>query len=223
LINADEVAQYLKDHPAFFNERPELLNSLTVAHPHDGRAVSLVERQVVSLREKNAILESKLRELIVFGSHNDVLADKLHRLTLALLRAEDVDMTMGVLIESLKSDFAIPQAVVRWWDGVAPEVTHEAFSNVSDGMQDYVAGMRHPYVGPVVAHESRSWLPEAFDPQSFAYVPLRTDVCAGVLMVASEDGERFTADMATDVLTRLGELATVSIERYVELPTLQLA
>ncbi len=220
----DDVAAYLRSHPAFFNAHPQLLAELQVEHPQDGRAVSLVERQVLALREKNGSLESKLRELIIFGSHNDVLADKLHRLTLALLRADDLEMTFGVLVESLKSDFAIPQALVRWWDGADPNlVSHEAFADVSDGMRDYVSGLRVPYVGPLAAHESKTWLPSGGDAQSYAYVPLNTDVSAGVLMLASEDGQRFSPDMATDVLTRLGELATVAIQRYIEIPMLQRA
>jgi uncharacterized protein len=209
MMNAEEVGQFLKAHPDFFELHPEVLAELNVSHPQDGRAVSIVERQVLSLREKNASLEAKLRELIIFGSHNDVLADKLHRLTLALLRSDDIDSTLGVLIESLKTDFGIPQAAVRWWDG--------------NGMQDYVSGLRAPYVGPLAAHESKEWLPPTFDANSFAYVPLRTEVCAGVLMLASEDGQRFSNDMATDVLTRLGEFATVSIARFVSVPTLQIA
>jgi uncharacterized protein len=225
LINANEVVDYLRQHPDFFNEFPESLNALTVAHPQDGRAVSLVERQLVSLREKNASLESKLRELIIFGSHNDVLADKLHRLTLALLRADDLDSTHGVIVESLRADFAIPQVIVRWWDGgCAKSPNHAMFATVSDGMQDYIGGLRTPYVGMLRAHESGEWLGEhGASVQSFAYAPLRTDVCAGVLMLASDDPQRFTPDMATDVLMRLSELSTVAIERFVDSPSLQLA
>jgi uncharacterized protein len=223
-MSSEEVAAYLKANPEFFEEHPALLDHMTVSHPQDGRAISLVERQLGTLREKNASLEAKLRELIIFGSHNDVLADKLHRLTLALLRAEDLEMTLGVLIESLKTDFAIPQAVIRWWDGTSQKTPHHtAFSLVSDGMRDYVSGLRAPYVGPLSAHESGDWLPPGSTVQSYAYAPLRTDVCAGVLMLASEDGQRFTPDMATDVLTRLSELATVAIERYVDAPSLLIA
>jgi uncharacterized protein len=224
MITVEEVGQFLREHPDFFENHPELLAGLNVSHPQDGRAVSIVERQVLSLREKNSSLEAKLRELIIFGSHNDVLADKLHRLTLALLRADDIDSTLGVLIESMKTDFAIPQAAVRWWDGKGPtQSKHTAFEPTSDGMQDYVSGLRAPYVGPLAAHESKEWLPPGFQATSFAYVPLRTQVCSGVLMLASEDSQRFASDMATDVLTRLGEFATVSIERYVSVPTLQIA
>jgi uncharacterized protein len=224
MMNAEEVGQFLKAHPDFFELHPEVLAELNVSHPQDGRAVSIVERQVLSLREKNASLEAKLRELIIFGSHNDVLADKLHRLTLALLRSDDIDSTLGVLVESLKTDFGIPQAAVRWWDGKGPvQSQNVAFQGASDGMQDYVSGLRAPYVGPLAAHESKEWLPPTFDANSFAYVPLRTEVCAGVLMLASEDGQRFSNDMATDVLTRLGEFATVSIARFVSVPTLQIA
>ena len=61
-MSPEEVAQFLKANPEFFGERPDLLESLLVPHPHGGRAIPLVERQMVSLREKLKGLEGKLAE-----------------------------------------------------------------------------------------------------------------------------------------------------------------
>ena len=45
-ISGDTVAQYLRDNPSFFDVHAELLASVTVPHPHGGRAVSLVEERL---------------------------------------------------------------------------------------------------------------------------------------------------------------------------------
>ena len=79
LTHPDQIAQYLLDHPSFFEAYPDLLASLAVPSPHGQRAVSLVERQVDILRERNKQFELKLAELVHHGRENDAIADKLQR------------------------------------------------------------------------------------------------------------------------------------------------
>ena len=43
-MNAEEVAQFLRTHPQFFDRHPELLESISVPHPYGGRAIPLAER-----------------------------------------------------------------------------------------------------------------------------------------------------------------------------------
>ena len=63
-MNAEAVAEYLKQHVEFFEQYADLLAEIYVPHPHGGHAIPIAERQIVTLREKNGQLESKLRELI---------------------------------------------------------------------------------------------------------------------------------------------------------------
>src|SRR5207244_1501539 len=88
-MDASAVADYLKQNPAFFEQYADLLAEIFVPHPHGGRAIPIAERQIVTLREKNAQLETKLEELIQFGTENDAISDKLQRSTLALFAAAD--------------------------------------------------------------------------------------------------------------------------------------
>ena len=44
-MNADDIARYLRTHPQFFDQHPELLESINVPHPYGGRAIPLAERQ----------------------------------------------------------------------------------------------------------------------------------------------------------------------------------
>src|SRR6202011_5363039 len=94
-MNANDVADYLQQHPEFFAEYADLLAEVHVPHPHGGHAIPIAERQIVTLREKNTQLESKLRELIQFGSENEAISERLHRSTLALFSAADLETTLG--------------------------------------------------------------------------------------------------------------------------------
>ena len=70
-MDASAVADYLKQHPQFFEEYADVVAQIFVPHPHGGHAIPLAERQILALREKNQQLENKLRELIRFGTEND--------------------------------------------------------------------------------------------------------------------------------------------------------
>ena len=215
-VTGADVAAWLKATPDFFMDHADVFSAMRIPHPQGGHAISMVERQLISLRERNTQLEKQLSELIGYGQHNDGLIEKLHRLTLALLRAPNARVTLDVVNESMRSDFAIPFSAVRWWGGQIAESDLEASTVCSPEFRSYIGGLDRPYVGPNAAHESRYWLADAESTaQSFAYVPLSDGGVAGVLMLASADGGRFTPDMATDVLTRLAHLTSAALARFV--------
>src|SRR5436309_15995455 len=101
-MEANFVADYLKQNPQFFEDYADLLAGIFVPHPHGGHAIPIAERQIISLRERNGELEARLRDLIRFGSENDAIGEKLHRATLALFGAFDLATTLAVLYQSLQ-------------------------------------------------------------------------------------------------------------------------
>ena len=88
-MSPDDVATFLRTHPQFFDQHPELLEKIHVPHPYGGRAIPLAERQTVALREKQKVLEGRLAELMQFGEQNDAISEKVHRLAAALVGARD--------------------------------------------------------------------------------------------------------------------------------------
>ena len=74
------IADYLQSNPDFFERHATLLTKLNLPHNRGSSAISLVERQVAALRDKNEKLETRLRELIEVARGNDALAAKIHRL-----------------------------------------------------------------------------------------------------------------------------------------------
>ena len=213
-MEASAVADYLKQHPEFFEDCADLLAEIYIPHPHGGHAIPIAERQIVTLREKNAQLEAKLRELIEFGSENDTISEKLHRSTLALFAAPDLETTLGVLYQSLRDDFHVPQVAMRLWGNVPGQSYLPELAAASPESRDYAAMLGAPYCGNQVLGEVREWFEDAPSLASFALLPLRTDTTFGLLALASDDASRFFTGMGTMYLTRLAELASVTTARF---------
>src|ERR1700720_4458827 len=171
-MNANDVADYLKQHTEFFEDYADLLAEIYIPHPHGGHAIPIAERQIVSLREKNGQLEAKLRELIQFGSENDATIEKLHRSTLALFSAADLETTLGVLYHSLKDDFHILNVALRLWGKVPEQSYLPELAATTQELRDYAAALDGPFCGALAPFESRDWF-EGTSPTSFAFLPLR--------------------------------------------------
>ena len=71
-LSEQAVHDYLAAHPDFFERHSTLLSSLHLPHASGG-AVSLVERQVSVLRQKELKLQRQLRELLNVARENDTL------------------------------------------------------------------------------------------------------------------------------------------------------
>jgi len=215
MLDAQTVADYLKSHPEFFERHPELLGEIFLPHPHDGRAIPLAERQILALRERTRQLEGKLTQLVKFGSENDTLSEKMHRLTLATIAAPDIATSVQVLEHSLWEDFSVPYVGLRLWAQPIRDVHLAAFDAVSAELRDHAATMGQPYCGTEPPEEVMAWVgtPEA---SSYALVPLRTRSTFGLLVLGSSDPNRFYAEIGTLYLTRLGELASMSFQRFLK-------
>ncbi len=212
-MKAEEVAQVLNQHPEFFEDYAEMLAEVVIPHPHGGRAIPIAERQILSLREKSRRLEAKLGELIRFGEQNDAITDKLHRMTLALIGARDIDLVLHVLAFNLREDFAVPHVGVRLWNGFAPaDAAHAA--EASAEAKRFAEELSGPHCSAHAMADTASWFGEAGPHlRSFAYVPLRADEPFGLLALASEDPQRFYPEMGTLYLRRLGEIAAAALLR----------
>src|SRR5512139_3189487 len=111
-VAEDQIGEYLVGHPEFFERHPGVLARLQLPHQRGSAAVSLVERQVLVLREKHGALEQKLKELIENGRANDAITDRVHRLTRRLLRARDFNAVIAGLETSLREDFGASRWVI---------------------------------------------------------------------------------------------------------------
>lgn len=211
-MKPDDVAAYLKEHPEFFENYAEIVADVFIPHPHGGRAISIGERQILTLRERSKQLENKLTEMIQFGEENDVIGEKVHRLTLALIGARDVPALLHAVDFNLREDFAVPHVALRLWhEGAA------AAESISETTRSFAAGLLHPHCGPLPMANTAAFFGEAAPRlKSYAYVPLRGRDTFGLLALASEDVQRFYPEMGTLYLTRIGEVIAACLLRHLE-------
>src|SRR5580765_7529933 len=146
-MNPDDLARFLRANPQFFDQNPELLETIHVPHPYGGRAIPLAERQTVALREKTKQLEGRLAELIQFGEENDAISEKVHRLAVALVGARDFPALARSLYFHLREDFAVPHVALRVW-GKSVALDFEEAKPVDEREREHASMMGAPQCGP---------------------------------------------------------------------------
>ena len=216
MLTTDQVADFLRQNPGFFEQHVDVLMNLQIPHPHGGRAVSIGERQLVAEREKSRLLEDKLRELIRFGEENDALGGKVHALACRLVDAGGLDATLDTVYLDLLDHFAVPHVAVRLWNVAEATAEAKEFGAVPAEMRQFVDKLDVPYCGNHAVYESQAWFGESAPHlKSFALVALRHGETAfGVLALASEDAQRFYPEMGTLYLARIGDLLGHGLRRY---------
>ncbi len=220
-LEPTQIAEYLRKHPDFFESNIALLTDVEIPHPHGGRAISISERQVLALREKSRVIESRLAELIRFGEENDAISDKVHRLACALLGAADLDDVLLIITSQMREQFGVPHALVRLWHP-SIAVDQPANAETMPELRAFVAAMKTPYCGQHAVYETNRWFGDAAPHlKSFAMARLGDKTPFGVLLLATEDAERFYAEMGTLYLTRIGELASAAVAAHIAANVLQ--
>lgn len=209
-MQAEDVSRYLATHPEFFDNYPHLLTDIRVSHPFDGRAISIAERQILNLREKVALLETKLAELIRFGEENDAISEKMQHIAVAMMSARDLATLIHALTLNLHDDFGIPHVALRIWHGTGE--TSE-FAAVSEAIRNWAGELPRPQCGAPLTDEVLDWFTDAGRLRSFAAIPLKGQQSLGLLVLASEDAHRFYPQMGTLYLQRLGELVSAGLQR----------
>jgi len=197
---ADDVARYLKQHPDFFDAHPELLENLHVPHGGNG-AVSLVERQLKVLRERQAASRERLAELVRVARNNDQLAERIHKLTLRLLHARTEADVRAQVEASIREDFDVaPTQLV-----LEPEKRPMLESLLSAGK---------PRCGHFSEAQRKSLLGDSgASIASMAIIPLGPGATLGALVLGSTDADRFNPAVSTDFLARIGEMISAALTR----------
>jgi hypothetical protein len=203
-MRAEEVALYLRDNPQFFEDHADTLAQISLPHPHGGRTISLSERQLLALREKNKELEKKLREMISIAQENDALQHKVHDFVIALFAARDLATLQETIPHLLRDIFAIPHTVLHLWQTNPPSAEVLAFAD----SQAQPVCLHHP------AHDTAAWFGErAPQLHSYAYLPLHEDSeTIGLLVLASEDKQRFYPEMGTVFLQRIAQAVSSALQ-----------
>lgn len=205
-MRAEDVAQYLLDNPKFFEAHLDTLLRINLPHPHGGRTISLSERQLLAVREKNKELEKKLHDLLLLAKENDGLQHKVHEFIMALFAAQDLATLRDMVPHLLGDIFNVPHSVLRLWQTHPPSAEMLAFADA----QAQPVCLHH------AAHDSAAWFAVAHRQlHSYAYLPLHAGSdTVGMLVLASEDKQRFYPEMGTVFLQRIAEAVASALHPH---------
>lgn len=216
LPDADDVARFLEAYPDFFERNPALITGLRLTTALGGRTVSLQERQVELLRDKARQLELKLAALTRNANSNDDILGNLHQWILRLLSDHEED-TPAAVLQSMRESFALPAASLRLWN-LLPEHEDAWFAGTDANAIEFADKHATPVCGPASGCPGIVWLDDAPSMQSAALLPLRRragEPSFGLMVLGSPDPQRFSNELATDILARIAELASVRLQHLI--------
>ncbi|MDR5778039.1 DUF484 family protein [Caballeronia sp. LZ065] len=235
-MNPREVADYLLDNPDFFVEHAELLGSIRLSNPHGKAAVSLQERQMEMLRDKNKQLERRLAELLRYGHENDSISTKFNRWTVRVISQRDPYVLPKTISAGLCDVFDVPHAALRLWDIDEAYRQADFARQVGEEVRIFANSLTAPYCGANTDFAAAQWLgvensasatvapgdgPSDVERkvESVALITLRDPQAGpdapsiGLLVMGSPDPRRFHDGMATDFLIQIGALASAALSR----------
>ena len=216
-LSEDSIADYLKSHPDFFERHPTLVLGLKLPHRAGGASISLVERQVSLLRQRNSQLERQLKDLVAVAKQNDALVEKIHQLCLKLMRAPTLPARLAELETGLREDFAAERAVLVLFPDSPAEAVRDGFvrrMNADDtDVRPFATFLRaaKPRCGPLRDRQKNIFDRDADSVTSAALVPLGPESRLGFLIIGSHDPDHFHPGKRMDFLARLGEVLAVAI------------
>jgi len=214
-LDEESIARYLQLNPDFFERHQAILARMRLPHARSASTISLVERQVEVLRERQAELEGKLADFVRVARANDALSEKIQRFTRRLLRATSRADMAGQIEASLREDFDAFHATLILANGhergfeslperflravTADDPNYKSFEGL------FTSGK--PRCGQV-RDTQRQFLfgGDSSEIGSVALVPLGEHGSVGLLALGSHDRERFHPGMSTEFLARMGEL-----------------
>ena len=220
LLNAENVATYLREQPDFFNQQSALLLELEIPHP-SGEAISLFERQLTALREENRQLKTNMHNMIENARANETLIKRIHGLVLQLMEATGPHAIFSTLRDQLKEHFNADRVAVLVFaspsfvevDGptefIGEGETREAVFQDLLTNDSAVCGQTDSNV------QQTLWPDDNAFTGSTAMLPLKAGTWRGVIAIQSDDDMRFTAEMGTEFLSYISDIVCLVIDPWV--------
>lgn len=212
-LTADEVANFLLSNPDFFEQHADTFAALKVPHPHKAQAISLGERQILTLRSRLKNHESQLQSLVYNASGNQKINTGLMQWCANMLAQENAASLPDMISNSLKDQFGLDALALQIWD-LATTVDAQFQEHHSPEISAYADKLAKPYCGPLKDQPVASWFGENI--QSVAIIPLKSHnkhSTIGLLVFGAEDPDRFTENMGTDFLELIARLSGAALSR----------
>ncbi|MBS7662508.1 DUF484 family protein [Pseudomonas lalucatii] len=214
-LDSETVAAYLRLHPEFFIDHDELIPELRIPHQR-GDTVSLVERQVKLLRERNIEMRHRLSQLMDVARENDRLFDKTRRLVLDLLDAASLEEVVGAVEDSLRHEFQVPfVSLILFSETPLPVGRSVSSAEAHQAIGGLLAGGKT--ISGVLRKHELAFLfgaGEAEQVGSAAVVALSHQGLHGVLAIGSADPQHYKSSLGTLFLGYVAEVLARVLPRF---------
>lgn len=208
-MTAAQVSDFLAENPDFFDQYPDILESLQL--PHDsGKAVSLIERQISVLRERNIEMRARLHNLLESARENDKLFEKTKRLVLNILEGKNLDAVVTALYDSLGADFKVEYfRLILLGEQDEIPTTNARVVGLDEAQSAIGTLLRtNRAICGVLRRDELEFLfgNEAGAIGSVAAVPLCHGHVFGILAIGNSDPNRYRSSMGTLFLSYIAEI-----------------
>ena len=214
-INDEMVREYLVDNDNFLQRNPDLLDILHVPHA-SGSAVSLVEKQVAVLRDKNVEMRHRLKALTDNARDNDKLFENTRRLILSLLEAESLQALYQAFSESMTTDFGVEYSSMILF-GDFGEVDSDCRVESADKARDEIGALLKsgkPICGALRDEELSYLFPNSGNVGSAAMIPLDGEAKLGLIAVGSSDANCYNNTVGTLFLSQIADVVLRLLPRF---------
>jgi uncharacterized protein YigA (DUF484 family) len=209
VLTDEMVADYLRSRPDFFDDREQLLADMHLQH-ESGAAISLVERQVSVLRDRNNEILERLHKLLDNAKANDQLIEQTRRMVLGLLDAKDFEQLILALEKSLTEDFGIDFCRLHLISDTEQQDIGPLTWLSSQQAAESIHGLLNAkkVICGVLRREEREFIfgEQSAELGSAAVVPLSTHRKLGLLAIGSRDPEHYKSGMGTMFLDYIAEV-----------------
>ena len=215
--NDEMVRDYLKNHSDFLQRNPDMLDYLHISHA-SGSAISLVEKQVSVLRERNIEMRRRLSTLTGNARDNDKLYEQTRSLVLKLLDATSIEELHGAFDDSMKNDFQVEHSSMILF-GEPGQDQGDCRVESADSAKIEIGALLKggkAVCGPLRKAELSYLFPDSGEIGSAALMPLYNGEELGVIAVGSSDANRYNSSMGTLFLTHVADVVVRILPRLLQ-------
>lgn len=202
------IADTFRANPDLLQQHPELLELIRL--PDSRGTASLLEKQVEALKARLKSFQQQHHELLQLARENEHISDSFSAILRQLIGFDNLSEFATELPSSLRATFEIDEVSFK---------TTQAVARRPDEQQAYNESLRRLSNNKAVCDNRwpSSIMGLFFSDQveSAALVPMldRTDQVVGILALGAKDRERYTHELGTDHLNRLGHMAGICLAR----------
>ena len=220
-VDEAKVIEFLQNNPEVLMAYPEIFSSLSVPH-ETGGAISLVERQLIVLRDQNQALKTDIEELVSIARDNEELNQRFHRLALELINADQLHDVLALVQDQVQTFFYTDFVCFRFLPGISGTgklldgLMLDPDSGIVTTVKPWIDG-RKPVCGRLDEKINCALFGADINIGSSALIPLYHASELGLLCLGSVSEDRFSQTMGTIFLQQLGELVSTRLKNLLQI------